>query len=629
MLYFFVSCSFLCVFLFIFSRLFPKLNGVEKKPISNNNSPKIKYDVFVSFRGEDIRDGFLSHLTEAFDVKKINAFVDDKLEKGEELWPSLVAAIGGSSISLIIFSPEYASSRWCLKELVTILECKEKYGHTVIPVFYHVTPTDVRHQSSQGYKEAFSEHARKRKSEVQLWRRVFEKSADLSGIESSKFRNDADMLKAIIDLVLMRLRKSVVISKGLVGIDKRIADVESLIHRDVESEKARLIGLWGMGGIGKTTLAEEVFNKLRSKYEGCYFLANEREQSSRKGKVSLKEEIFSALLGDVKIDTPNSLPEDIVRRIRQMKVLIILDDVNDSDHITELLGAVDNFGSGSSIIVTTRDEQVLKASKADEIYHLRELTSDEALELFNLNAFNQSDHQREYDELSKRIVHYAKGLPLILKVLAHRLHGKNEEVWESEIDKLKMVPPTKVYDVIKLSYDDLDRKEKQIFLDLACFVCRSRLKITIDCLKYLLKDGERDNSVVVALERLKDKALITFSKDNLLCMHDSIQEMAWEIVRQESTENPVNRSRLWDPDDTYEALENDKVSEAIRSIQIDLKALKEQKLMPHIFAKMCRLRFMEIHGQIFWGKACDIDIGIGSNGKTLGWSEESGEFKRT
>jgi len=156
--------------------------------MSNKSSTQIKYDVFVSFRGEDIRDGFLSHLTEAFDVKKINAFVDDKLEKGEELWTSLVAAIEGSSISLIIFSPDYASSRWCLKELVTIFECKEKYGHTVIPVFYHVTPTDVRHQSSDSYRKAFAEHARKHKNEVQLWRRVFKKSADLSGIESSKFR---------------------------------------------------------------------------------------------------------------------------------------------------------------------------------------------------------------------------------------------------------------------------------------------------------------------------------------------------------------------------------------------------------------------------------------------------------
>ncbi|WVZ19581.1 hypothetical protein V8G54_006903 [Vigna mungo] len=408
--------------------------------------------------------------------------------------------------------------------------------------------------------------------------------------------NDADLLKAIVDLVLRRLTKSLVNSKGLVGIDKRIADVESLIHR--ESEKARLIGLWGMGGIGKTTLAEEVYNKLRSKYEGCYFLANVREQLSREGKICLRKEIFSALLGDVKIDTPNSLPEYIVRRISQMKVLIVLDDVNDSDHIGDLLGALDNFGSGSCIIVTTRDEQVLKANKTDEIYHLREFTSDEALELFNLNAFNQRVHQREYDELSKRIVHYAKGLPLILKVLAHRLHGKNEEVWESELDKLKNVPPTKVYDVIKLSYDDLDRKEKNIFLDLACFFCTSFVKITTDYLKYLLKDGERDNSVVVSLERLKDKALITFSQDNVVCMHDSIKEMAWEIVRQESPEDPGNRSRLWDPDDIYEAFKNDKVNEAIRSIRINSVLLRWQECVPHI-AKMSRLRFVEIYGADF------------------------------
>ncbi|KOM39829.1 hypothetical protein LR48_Vigan04g002700 [Vigna angularis] len=259
----------------------------------------------------------IGYILQAFDVNKINAFVDDKLEKGEELWPSLVEAIEGSSISLIIFSPYYASSPWCLKELVSILQCKEKYGHTVIPVFYHVKPTDVRHQSSDGYRKAFANHERKHKNEVQLWRDVFEK-------------NDADLLKAIVDLVLRRLSKS---------------------------------------------------------------------------------------------------------------------------------------------------------------------------------------------------------------------------------------------------------------------------QITTGYLKYLLKDGERDNSMVVSLERLKDKALITFSKDNVVSMHDSIKEMAWEIVRQESPEDPGNRSRLWDPDDIYEALKNDKVSEATRSIQIDLETLKKQKLMPHIFSKMSKLRFMEIYGE--------------------------------
>ncbi|CAJ1975872.1 unnamed protein product [Sphenostylis stenocarpa] len=155
--------------------------------MSDNNNPQIKYDVFVSFRGTDIRDGFLSHLTQAFHTKKINAFVDDKLEKGEEIWPSLVAAIERSAISLIIFSPDYASSLWCLKEIAKIIECQEKYGRTVIPVFYKVTPTDVRHQSGR-YQKAFAEHATKHETELQLWKRALDKSASFSGMESTKFQ---------------------------------------------------------------------------------------------------------------------------------------------------------------------------------------------------------------------------------------------------------------------------------------------------------------------------------------------------------------------------------------------------------------------------------------------------------
>lgn len=76
---------------------------------------------------------------------------------------------------------------------------------------------------------------------------------------------------------------------------------------------------------------------------------------------------------------------------------------------------LDNFGLGSRIIVTTRHEQVLKANKVFKTYQLRQFSYDKALELFNLDAFNQSDHQREYSELSQRVVGYAHGIPLILK----------------------------------------------------------------------------------------------------------------------------------------------------------------------------------------------------------------------
>ncbi|KAK7405028.1 hypothetical protein VNO78_06171 [Psophocarpus tetragonolobus] len=183
-----INCSFLPKKMK--NSLFRKLTGgvAEEKPLSNNNSsPQTKYDVFVSFSGKNIRRGFLSHLIDSFERKKINAFVDDRLEKGEEIWPSLVEAIEGSLVSVVIFSPDYSSSRWCLAELVTILECKEKYGRRVIPVFYRVEPMNVRHQLGS-YENAFAKHSSRHKTEVvDNWRHALKKAADLAGIVSSQF----------------------------------------------------------------------------------------------------------------------------------------------------------------------------------------------------------------------------------------------------------------------------------------------------------------------------------------------------------------------------------------------------------------------------------------------------------
>jgi len=95
-----------------------------------------QYDVFATFRGKGIHEDFLSHLIEAFRRKKLKAFVDDELKRGDEIPQSLVRGIEGSLISLMIFSQDYASSCWCLEELVTILQCREKYGQIVIPSFF-------------------------------------------------------------------------------------------------------------------------------------------------------------------------------------------------------------------------------------------------------------------------------------------------------------------------------------------------------------------------------------------------------------------------------------------------------------------------------------------------------------
>ncbi|XP_027337251.1 disease resistance protein RML1A-like [Abrus precatorius] len=539
---------------------------------------QMTYDVFVSFRGEDIRHGFLGHLTKALKQKQIYAFVDDDLEKGEEIWSSLIGAIKGSLISLTIFSENYASSRWCLEELVTILECREKYGQTVIPVFYHVEPTVVRHQKGN-YSIAFVEHEKKYNSTtVQNWRHALRKAADLSGITSINYQTEVQFLGEVVNIVnlmLMRLGKHPANIKGLIGIDKATQHIESLLHQQPKS--VRVIGIWGMGGIGKTTIAEEIFNKLYFEYDSYYFLANVRKESGRHETIFLKEKLFSTLLEEnVKLNTENGLSNYIKRKIGRMKVLIILDDVNDSDLPEKLLGNIDWFGPGSRIIITTRDKQVLVANKVDDIYQVGAMNSTEALELFSLYAFKETHFEMEYYKLSKKVVNYAEGIPLVLKVLGRLLCGKDKKVWESHLDKLKSMPNTDVYKVMRLSYEDLDRKEQQIFLDLAC--------------------SERDNSVVAVLERLKDKALITISQDNVVSMHDIIQETGWEIVRQESIEDPGSRSRLWDPDDIYEVFKNNKGTESIWSIRVHLSVLKKLNLSPHIFTKMSKVKFLYFPG---------------------------------
>ncbi|KEH28834.1 disease resistance protein (TIR-NBS-LRR class) [Medicago truncatula] len=564
-----------------------ELKGVAEREMPNN-TPQLKYDVFVSFRGEDIRHSFLSHLVKAFPRKQINAFVDDALTRGDDISHSLFEAIEGSPISLVIFSKNYASSHWCLDELVKIIECKEKYGQIVLPIFYGVKPTNVRHQK-KSYENAFSKLEKMHNSsQVQIWRDALKISCNSSGITSSSFPNDAVLVEEITKVVLMRLselKNSPVNSKELVGIDKPIADLNSLLKK--ESEQVRVIGIWGMGGIGKTTIAEEIFSQNRSDYDGCCFLEKVSERLKTHGGVGcLKESLLSELLKE----SVKELSGDIKRRISRMKVLIVLDDVKETDQLEMLFGTLDWFQSDSRIILTSRDKQVLRNNEVedDDIYEVGVLDSSEALVLFNSNAFKQSHLEMEYYELSKSVVNYAKGIPLVLKVLAHMLRGKKKEVWESQLDKLRRLPVQKVYDAMRLSYDDLDRLEQKYFLDIACFF--NGLDLKVDYMKHLLKDCDSDNYVAGGLETLKDKALITISEDNVISMHDILQEMGWEIVRQESSDLG-KRSRLWNPDEIYDVLKNDKDLINLKEVRLSYSMLLKE--LPD-FSKAINLKVLNI-----------------------------------
>ena len=142
--------------------------------------------MFLSFRGKDTRNNFTAHLHRELRTKGINTFIDEeRLETGLVIRPALVAAIENSKFSIIVLSENYASSRWCLEELVKILECKRTRGQRVLPIFYDVDPSDVRNHRGK-FGEALAEHEVKSRNmdRVPIWRVALIEVANLSGQDS-------------------------------------------------------------------------------------------------------------------------------------------------------------------------------------------------------------------------------------------------------------------------------------------------------------------------------------------------------------------------------------------------------------------------------------------------------------
>ncbi|KAH0775555.1 hypothetical protein KY290_006966 [Solanum tuberosum] len=177
--------------------------------------PRWKYDVFLSFRGDDTWNNFTSHLYKGFKNRGIATFLDDeRLEDGDSISEELVQAIEESQVAVIVFSKNYAKSSWCSNELVKIMECKEKENRqTVIPVFYYVDPSHVRYQS-ESFAEAFAKHESRYKDDVegmqkvQGWRNALTTAADLKGHDIHDGINQSMKIDQIVDHISSKCRKS-------------------------------------------------------------------------------------------------------------------------------------------------------------------------------------------------------------------------------------------------------------------------------------------------------------------------------------------------------------------------------------------------------------------------------------
>jgi hypothetical protein len=369
----------------------------------------------------------------------------------------------------------------------------------------------------------------------------------------------------IVDEVLRKLENTFLPTTEFpVGLESRVDQVFMSIEN--QPSKVSMVGIWGMGGLGKTTTAKGIYNKIHRKFVHRSFIENIRQTcESDKGYIRLQQQLLSDLFKTKeKIHNIASGTAIINKRISAKKVLIVLDDVTKVQQVKALCGNRKCLGLGSVLIVTTRDAHILKLLEVDCVCTAEEMNDTESLELFSWHAFRNATPRANFSELSKSVVNYCGGLPLAVEVLGSHLYERSKEEWRSVLSKLEKIPNDEVQEKLRISYDGLmDEMKKAIFLDVCCFFIGKEK----DYVTEILNGCGLFPGIGIAV--LIERSLLKVEKNNKLGMHDLIRDMGREIVRENATKDPGERSRLWMQEDVCDVL----TKNTVRTDPVQLKLL--------------------------------------------------------
>ncbi|KAL3739977.1 hypothetical protein ACJRO7_021284 [Eucalyptus globulus] len=396
------------------------------------------------------------------------------------------------------------------------------------------------------------------------------------------------------------LQTLVATTEHIIGIDDRVKDVIQLLEIEDDEVGARIVGIHGTNGIGKTTIAKAVYDRLSSCFDSCSFLANIGETTQNVGGIQF---VQTKLIHDIlEQDGDVALFEGGIKFFQDVfctiKVLIVLDDVEEQSHIDDLVGEqLDWFGPGSRIIVTLENGGILQTYVSRGLvcmYEVNEMDNDRAFELFCKHALGTNCPIPGYLEIGKRIVKATEQVPLVIEVIGSFLRGKTIEDWRKIEDVIKLQKENS-REILKFCYKVLHEKQKQIFWDIAWFANGVDSRIA----SYMWPNHNAFPSHHVLMPLAK------IGGDNMLQMHKLSKGLSITIDQEEPNYPGRCRTQYMHVTD-LEVINRKAGMEEVEALCFDFKNLHLCAFTETDFKSMLNIRFLKLDHASMTGNFANV-----------------------